>query len=67
LIQYIKKLLSQTNISLCHTLREGNQCADFFFKLGVSSDISFMTHVSPLKGVHDLIKNDPMETLFLYE
>jgi 3-mercaptopyruvate sulfurtransferase SseA len=47
LIQEIKELLSQTNISLHHTLREGNQCADFFAKLGVSSDADFLTYASP--------------------
>jgi ribonuclease HI len=47
LIQNIKKLLSHTNISLYHTLREGNQCADFFAKLGASSDVDFFTRVSP--------------------
>jgi ribonuclease HI len=33
LIQDIKDQFSQTNVSLYHTLREGNQCADFFAKL----------------------------------
>jgi hypothetical protein len=33
LIQNIKELFSQTNVSLHHTLREGNQCADFFASL----------------------------------
>jgi hypothetical protein len=47
LIQDIKELLSQINVSLHHTLREGNQCADFFAKLGVSSDADFFIHVSP--------------------
>jgi hypothetical protein len=36
LIQNIKELFSQTNVSLHHTLREGNQCADFFAKLRAS-------------------------------
>jgi hypothetical protein len=58
LIQDIKKLLSQTNVSLYHTLREGNQCADFFAKLGASLDASFLTHVSPQESVRDLLKND---------
>jgi ribonuclease HI len=47
LIQDINELLSQTNVSLYHTLREGNQCADFFAKLGASSDVDFLIHVSP--------------------
>jgi hypothetical protein len=50
LIQYIKESLSQSNVYLHHTLREGNQCADFFTKLGASSDIDF--------DVRDLFRND---------
>jgi hypothetical protein len=67
LIQNIKELLSQTIISLCHRPREGNQYVDFFAKFGAFSDVSFMTHVSPLEGVCDLLKNDAMETFFLRE
>jgi hypothetical protein len=33
LIQDTDEPLSQFNVSLYHTLREGNQCADFFAKL----------------------------------
>ncbi|PNX82695.1 replication A1-like protein [Trifolium pratense] len=47
LIQDIKELLSQTNVSLYHMLREGNQCADFFAKLGAFSDADYLTHTSP--------------------
>jgi hypothetical protein len=67
LIQDIKELLSQTNVSLHHTLREGNQCADFFAKLGASSDADFLTHASPPEGVRDLLRNDAMGTFFLRE
>ncbi|MCI14143.1 S-like ribonuclease [Trifolium medium] len=65
LIQDIKELLAQTNVSLYHTLRERNQCADFFAKLGASSDADFLTHASPPKDIRDLLKNDAMGTLFL--
>jgi ribonuclease HI len=65
LIQDIKELLSQTNVSLYHTLREGNQCADFFAKLGSSSDADFLTHASPPEGVRDLLRNDAMGTFFI--
>jgi hypothetical protein len=67
LIKYIKELFSQTNISLYHTLREENQYADFFVKLGASLDVGFLTHVSPPEGVHDLLKNDTFGTFFLSE
>jgi ribonuclease HI len=30
LIQDINNLLHQSNVTICHTLREENQCADFF-------------------------------------
>ncbi|MCH96917.1 S-like ribonuclease, partial [Trifolium medium] len=58
LIQDIKDLISQINVSIYHTLREGNQCADFFAKLRVSSDVDFVTHTSPPEGVRNLLKND---------
>jgi hypothetical protein len=64
MIQNIKELLSQTNVSLCHTLREGNQCADFFAKLGATSDADFLTHVSPTEGVRDHHRNYAMRTFF---
>ncbi|MCI26345.1 replication protein A1-like protein, partial [Trifolium medium] len=47
LIQDIKELISQYNVSLYHTLKEGNQCANFFAKLGTSSDVDFSRHDSP--------------------
>jgi len=34
LIQDVKNLIGQSNIIVCHTLREGNQCANYFAKLG---------------------------------
>jgi hypothetical protein len=58
LIQYINEILSQTNFSHYHTLREKNQCADFFVKLGAFSDAEFFTHASPTEGVRDLLRND---------
>jgi ribonuclease HI len=67
LIQDINELLSQTNVYFYHTLRERNQCADFFAKFGASLDASFLTHVSPPEGVRDLLMNDAMGTFFLRE
>jgi hypothetical protein len=67
LIQDINEMLSQTNVSLHHTLREGNQCADFFAKLGASSDADFLIHTSPPEAVRDLLRNDAMGTFFLRE
>jgi hypothetical protein len=67
LIQDIKELLSQTNVSLHRTLREENQCVYFFAKLEASSDADFLTYASPLKIVRNLLKNDATGTLFLCE
>ncbi|MCI54252.1 replication protein A1-like protein, partial [Trifolium medium] len=39
LIQDIKELISQSNVTLQHTLKEGNQCADFLAILGASSNV----------------------------
>jgi hypothetical protein len=64
LTQDINELLSQTNVSLYHTLKEGNQCANFFAKLGASSDADFLTHASPSEDIHDLLRNDTMKILF---
>ncbi|CAJ2656436.1 unnamed protein product [Trifolium pratense] len=50
LIQDIKDLISQSNVSRCHTLREGNQYADFFAKLGASSNADFTNHDCPPEG-----------------
>jgi hypothetical protein len=58
-------MISQTNVSLHHTLREENQCADFFAKLGALSDADFLTHTSPPEGIRDLLRNDATGTFFL--
>jgi hypothetical protein len=36
--QDINELLCRSNITIYHILRKGNQCIDFFAKLGASSD-----------------------------
>ncbi|GAU40372.1 hypothetical protein TSUD_319840 [Trifolium subterraneum] len=65
LIQDMNELIFQNNVSLCHTLREGNQCVDFFAKFGASLDADFSSHDSPPEGIHDLLRNDAIGTLFL--
>ncbi|KAK2361864.1 F-box/kelch-repeat protein [Trifolium repens] len=62
LIQDIKELLSQINASLYHTLRERNECVNFFAKLGASSDAIFLTYVYPSEDIRDLLKNNVMRT-----
>ena len=65
LIHEIKTLLSQANVSLRHTLREGNQCADFLAKLGASSDEILLVHPHPPDDLRLLLRIDASGTLFL--
>jgi len=65
LIHEIKVLLSQTNVLLHHTLREGNQCADFLAKLGASSNDTFKHHPQPPDDLRPLLRTDALGTLFL--
>ena len=64
LIEDIKDLFSTRNFSIHHCLREGNQCADFFAKLGATSNEEFTSHVTPPNDLIPLIRNDAMGTLF---
>jgi len=64
LIQDIKELFDHLNVAICHSLREGNQCADFMAKLGASLDIDFCHHASPPEGLMSLLKMDAVGTIF---
>jgi ribonuclease HI len=66
LIQDIKNLLHYTNVTVSHTLREGNQCADFIAKLGASY-IDLLLHESPPAGLDNFLRSDAAGTLFLRE
>jgi len=65
LIQDIKDKFSQVNYSLHHTLREGNQCTDYFAKLGASSYVGILIHLSPPDDLRPFLRNDASGTLFL--
>ncbi|XP_024630845.2 uncharacterized protein [Medicago truncatula] len=65
LIHEIKILLSQDNASLHHTLREGNQCADFLPKLGASSDDILLAHPHSPNDLRPLLRTNALGTLFL--
>jgi hypothetical protein len=65
LIRTIKDILFQSTVTLCHTLREDNQCADFLAELGASSNDDLMIHVSPPDGLLNLLHADASETLFM--
>jgi hypothetical protein len=66
LIQDIK-LLSQNNIFICHTLRKGNQCGDFFAKSGVSSYADLSIHVSHPEDVRGPLRHDTIGTFLFRE
>ena len=46
LVQDIKDTMASRNFIIQHTLREGNQCADYMAKLGAPSDFGFVLHPS---------------------
>jgi len=65
LIQNIKDLMSTRNFSLLHSLREGNQCADFMAKLGASNDVELSIHSSPPEDLLPLLRTDELGACFL--
>jgi len=67
LIQDIKDLIGQSNVIVCHTLREGNQCADFYAKLGANSDNELLYHASPPDDLLHLIRMNAVGTLYSRE
>ena len=67
LIQDIKELLEQGNVLVNHTLRDGNQCADFFAKLGASSDVEFLRHKSPPMNLKIFLQSYAARIFYLRE
>jgi len=65
LIQDIKDLLATGNFSIHHTLREGNQCADFMAKLGASTNAMFTVHTSPPQDLLPLLRADATRSFFM--
>ncbi|XP_024626732.1 uncharacterized protein [Medicago truncatula] len=65
LLHEIQKQLFQDGGSLHHTLREGNQCADFLAKLGASTDANLVVHLQPPHDLRPLLRLDVQGTLFL--
>ena len=64
LIQDIKDVIASRNYAIQHTLREGNQCADYMAKLGASSDSNFMVYSSAPHDLIGMLKSDAMGTFF---
>jgi len=67
LIQDVKDLIEQSNVIVCHTLREGNHCAYYFVKLGANSDSELIFQASPLDDLLHLVRMDAVETLYSRE
>ena len=59
-----KGLIRQGNVTVCHTLRKGNQCAVFRPKLGVGLYTEMLYHVSPPVDLLYLLGMDADGTLF---
>jgi len=64
LVQDIKDVIASRNFVIQHTLREGNQCADYMAKLGAASDNNFLVHSSATQGLLDMIRMDAMGSFF---
>jgi len=56
--------MTTSNFSIHHTLKEGNQSADFMAKLGAASDIDIVIHSSPPSDLMELLRTDAMGTYF---
>jgi len=67
LIQDIKELLEQRNVMVNHTLREGNQCAEFFAKLVAFSDVEFLRNESPPMNLKNSLQSDAAGISYLRE
>jgi len=66
LIQDVKDLMEQNNVTVYHTLREGNQCADFMAKFGASSPTELFYHSFPL-DLLNILRTDATGTFFSKE
>jgi len=64
LIQEVKDLIEQSNVTICHTLKEENQCADFMAKLKAQEESNLSIYVSPPKDLLHMLKLDADATFF---
>ena len=67
LIQDVKDLIEEYTVTICHTLREGNQCGNFLAKLGASSDNELLLHASPPEALLPLLQMDAAGTFYSRE
>jgi len=64
LIKNIKDILATNNFTVYHTLREGNQSADFMAKLGAASNANFFIHSAPPQDLLLLLRSDASRVFF---
>jgi len=67
LIQDVKDLIRQCNVTVCYTLRKGNQCVNFMAKLGAGSDTKLFYHDSHLVDILYLLGMSAVGTLYSVE
>lgn len=65
LIGDVKALCMELKIKDQHSLREGNQCADFLAKLGASQELPFVFLVEPTPDLILLLLADEAGTSFI--
>lgn len=65
LIEDVKALIQELNLSVHHSLREGNQCADFLAKLGASQELPFVYLVEPIPYLTPFLKSDEAGVSFI--
>jgi len=57
-------MLGSNNFSVHHTLKEGNQSADFLAMMGSVSDVGFVIHSAPPEDLLHLIQSDASGVFF---
>nr|KYP71799.1 hypothetical protein KK1_011072 [Cajanus cajan] len=65
IIAHIKELLQQSwSVCFCHSLREGNQSADFLSKLGPNCGVDLVVLDTMPEGLHPFVTADAAGTVF---
>lgn len=66
IIQDIKRITCLNwDVRICHTLREGNGCADIFAKMGARSDADFQEWRTPPASVRPMLTADATGVEFI--
>ncbi|KAJ1409532.1 Ribonuclease H domain [Sesbania bispinosa] len=65
-VKEIRKLISQDwNVTMAHTLREGNQCADYLAKFGNAHSEALCVIQEPMEDLQPLISADALGSVFV--